>query len=80
MGVGMEQDKLREGSNITEDFGCIGIRPEACVTCMYANGEPPWEDSPLKSYCIAYPRSGGVQKPSSVYYGGGECEFYMEQP
>ena len=63
-------------SNIDEDFGCIGIDPRHCMDCVNANGEPPWADSPLKSYCLAFPREEGARKPPSVYYDGGPCEFH----
>lgn len=63
-------------SNVTDDFGCTGKNPAMCMTCLNANGEPPWADSPMKSYCLAFPREDGARKPPSVYYDGGPCEFY----
>ena len=61
---------------LDQTFVGMGRNPEKCMTCMNANGEPPWEDSPIKSYCIAYPRELGMRKPPSVYYEGADCEFY----
>ena len=61
-----------------ERMGFSGRKPRACMTCALANGEPPWADSPLKSYCLAYPRDGGMQKPPEVYYEGADCEMYVE--
>ena len=53
-----------------------GRKPRWCMSCAYADGEPPWADSPLKSYCVMYARGDGRQKPPEVYYDGAECEFY----
>lgn len=50
--------------------------PVMCMTCLNANGEPPWADKPTKSYCLAYRREDGDRKPPSVYYDGGPCAFY----
>ena len=68
--------KLRIEGGDGEVIGCTGRNPRWCMTCAYSNGEPPWADSPLKSYCVMYPREEGRQKPSAVYYDGAECEFY----
>lgn len=59
-----------------EMLGCKQPNPKACMTCLNANGEPPWADRPTKSYCLAYPREEGERKPPSVYYDGGPCRFH----
>ena len=59
-----------------QNFACLGINPEKCMSCVNANGEPPWADKPTKSYCLAYPREEGARKPPAVYYDGADCEFY----
>lgn len=64
--------------NTDGPIGCSGRRPRACMTCAMANGQPPWADSPLKSYCIAFPREGGSTKPPEVYYEGADCARYVE--
>ena len=69
---------MDEPRSVEQDFACIGRKPRACMTCALANGEPPWADSPLKSYCIAYPRELGEQKPPDVYYEGADCSEYVE--
>lgn len=70
--------EIRIRGDDEEIIGCSGRKPTACMTCAMANGEPPWEDSPLKSYCIAFPRSEGARKPPDVYYEGADCEMYVE--
>ncbi len=59
-----------------QNFGCKQANPVMCMTCKNANGQPPWADSPRKSYCIAFPREEGLRKPQDVYYDGAECQFY----
>lgn len=70
-----------EESNLhgeAQGFACIGTNPAKCMTCLNANGEPPWEDGPKKSYCLAYPRDEGERKPVDVYYHGADCKFYRQ--
>lgn len=57
-------------------FGCLKPKYTMCRTCANAHGEAPWADAPGKSYCLAYTRESGYQKPSTVYYDGGDCPFY----
>ena len=57
-------------------FVGMAANPLMCQTCSNAQGEPPWEDGPRKTYCKAFRRSEGIRKPSSVYYGGGPCIEY----
>lgn len=59
-----------------QNFACLGINPAMCMSCLNANGEPPWEDKPTKSYCLAFRREDGMRKPPSVYYDGGPCQFH----
>lgn len=77
----MDRDALlRERIDTDEVIGCSGRRPRACMTCAHANGEPPWADGPLKSYCVAFPREDGLRKPPEVYYEGADCAMYVEDP
>lgn len=64
------------GERLEASFSGKPCNPATCMTCLNANGEPPWADSPMKSYCLAFPREDGARKPPSVYYDGGPCEFY----
>ena len=59
-----------------EGFGCKPINPKKCRKCRFSRGNPPFEDSPEKSYCMIYSRDSGEQKPPEVYYDGGDCEYY----
>lgn len=74
-----DEDILDARINDESPMGCSGRKPEWCMTCDYSNGEPPWADSPLKSYCVMFPREEGLRKPASVYYEGAECEFYRRE-
>ncbi len=77
----MDKDRaLHERINTDEILGCSGRKPTACMTCAHANGEPPWADTPLKSYCTAFPREGGRRKPPEVYYEGADCAEYVRDP
>jgi hypothetical protein len=49
---------------------------KACKTCIFAHGEAPWADSPLKNYCMMYEREDGQGKPDDVSYEGADCEYY----
>ena len=60
----------------SEGWGCKPINPKQCKTCRFSKGEPPFEDSPEKSYCMIYSREDSEQKPPEVYFDGGECEYY----
>lgn len=62
-----------------EVWGCRGINPKWCQTCMFAHGKPPFEDLPDKAYCMIYSKDGGEAKPDEVYYDGEECEFYEKR-
>lgn len=53
--------------------------PKWCKTCMFSHGESPFENSPEKAYCEIYTRADGIEKPDSVYFDGGECEFYEKE-
>lgn len=66
----------REYEKFNEPFGVKGPNPTRCMTCVNANGEPPWADKPTKSYCLAYPREEGRRKPVDVYYDGADCPLY----
>lgn len=69
----IKSDRINgEGSAI----GFATANPVMCMTCLNANGEPPWADKPTKSYCLAFPRAEGLRKPPSVYYDGKPCEFH----
>jgi hypothetical protein len=61
-----------------EEFGAgfAFATNKACQTCMLAHGEPPWADSPDKSYCQIYERDAGKSKPVDVEYKGAPCEYY----
>lgn len=71
----------KEKSNLhTEEiWGCNKINPRMCKTCRFSHGEPPFEDSPMKSNCMIYSRDSGEEKPPEVYFDGGECEYYEKQ-
>lgn len=73
----MASDKTVDRINgVGEIIGWKTCNARACETCLNAHGEPPWADSPRKSYCVAYPREEDMRKPPSVYYDGADCEFY----
>ena len=59
-----------------EVFGCRGINPAYCRTCIFSRGAPPFADGPEKAYCDIYDRETTNGKPPEVYYDGEECEFY----
>ena len=59
-----------------ESWGCAKINPKQCKTCRFSHGKPPFEDSPLKAYCMIYSKEDGEAKPPEVYYDGKECEYY----
>jgi hypothetical protein len=42
------------------------VNPKACMTCMFAHGEAPWADTPMKAYCQIYERDDGQDKPDEV--------------
>lgn len=69
-----EQSKAKEVKK--EIFGCNTINPEQCKTCIFSKGEPPFEDSPMKRYCMIYTRESGRSKPESVYFNGAKCEYH----
>lgn len=50
-----------------------------CRTCANARGPKPWADKPEKTYCLAYTRASGFQKPSPVYFDGADCPFYTKE-
>jgi hypothetical protein len=68
-------DRLKEDG---EEFGSgfAFATNKACQTCLLAHGEPPWADSPGKSYCQIYERETGEDKPRSIAYDGAPCEYY----
>lgn len=68
--------KFEESKN--EMWGCRGINPAWCKTCIFAHGKPPFADLPEKAYCEIYSRENTSGKPPEVYYDGEECEFYMK--
>lgn len=61
-----------------EIWGCKPINPKWCMSCRFSHGKPPFEDSPLKSYCMIYSRENHEHKPPEVYYEGAECEYYTK--
>lgn len=61
-----------------DPLGCLGRNPRRCRTCANARGPAPWEDSPDKSYCMAYERRLGDAKPDAVYFDGADCPFHVE--
>lgn len=69
--------------NVTEPLhiGCTHPNPVYCRRCAFAHGEPPFEDTPMKSNCIMYPylEGCGTDKPNSVYFDGEECQFYQNE-
>ena len=67
-------------SNLQSDevFSCLQPKYTPCRTCANAHGEAPWADNPAKSYCLAYTRASGFQKPSDVYFDGADCPFYTK--
>ncbi len=62
---------------LDDSFGCLKRNPRKCRTCANAHGPAPWEDSPDKSYCMAYERRLGNIKPDAVYFDGADCPFYI---
>lgn len=68
-------------NNLQSEFmpGCKPINPKYCKTCVFANGQPPYEDSPKKRYCMIYTRESGNRKPNGVYYDGEECPAYENE-
>lgn len=64
-----------------KEFSFMGVRhpnPVKCRTCMNSNGEPPFEDSPEKSYCMVFRRKDGNKKPKEVLWEGKDCKYYKE--
>lgn len=53
--------------------------PQQCLTCAYSHGSEVWENSPWKANCLMYPYELGVDKPASVFYDGGPCEYYKRE-
>ena len=74
-----EQMKQKFEESKAERWGCRGINPVFCRTCIFAHGEPPFADSPEKAYCRIYERDKGTSKPPEVYYDGERCEFYEQE-
>jgi hypothetical protein len=68
-------DRLKEDG---EEFGSgfAFATNKACQTCMFAHGEPPWADTPLKGNCLIYERDAGENKPADVSFHGAPCEYY----
>ncbi len=61
-------------------FGGKRVNPNiVCIGCRFAYGEPPFEDTPFKSYCEMYPRAGVEQKPNDVYFDGAKCPYRLEK-
>lgn len=52
------------------------INPISCKSCWFSQGNPPFEDSPEKPYCVMYSKEDGQRKPHDVYYEGKDCEYY----
>ena len=74
----IDKDKVLEEKG-QELWGCKGINPKYCKTCIFSHGKPPFEDLPTKAYCAIYKRGETNGKPAAVYYDGAECEFYEEK-
>ena len=68
--------KMRDSDNA--GAGCNKVNPKKCMTCRFSRGEPPFEDSPMKAYCMIYSKDEGEAKPPEVYYDGGDCEYYKK--
>ena len=62
-----------------ENGACLGINPKYCLTCIFAHGDPPFEDRPEKAYCKIYSKNDSTGKPKEVYFDGAECEFYEKE-
>lgn len=62
----LDSDELFGGRHVHPDIVCIG--------CMFSHGDPPFADSPQKSYCKVYRREDGMMKPKDVYFDGAPCE------
>lgn len=71
--------KKKSNLQNNDTFGCKPINPAYCKTCIFAHGNPPFEDLPEKSYCRIYTRAKNIQKPPDVYYEGAECEYYEKE-
>jgi hypothetical protein len=58
----------------SEMIGGKPRNPKACMTCLFAHGQPPFADTPEKGCCqiYEYPES----KPNEVYFDGRDCEYY----
>jgi hypothetical protein len=71
-------DKEKSFIDRMEDEALLGSppNPKACLSCMFAHGEAPWADSPLKSNCMIFERDEGKDKPPEVYFDGADCEYY----
>lgn len=68
-------DEIR-AERFSGPLGYKTANPVACMTCLNSMGEPPWADSPNKSYCVAFPREEGRRKPPEVYYDGSDCPMH----
>lgn len=68
--------------NITnpDPLGWTKKKKTVCFTCKYRNGEPPFENGPLKSHCVKYPRVKGYTKPAEVIFDGENCPHYEFDP
>lgn len=74
----MKKDtKAKEVKN--EIFGCNTINPEYCKSCVFSKGTSPFEDSPMKKYCMIYTRETGRSKPDPVYFEGARCDYYNNE-
>ena len=58
--------------------GCPKRDPRECRTRADAHGPVPWEDSPDKSYRMAYGRRPGDIEPDAVYLDGADRPFHIE--
>lgn len=72
-------DKNQGNLGTPEMFACKKINPEFCKTCEFSHGDPPFEDSPMKAYCMIYSRELGLSKPKSVYFDGARCKYYSKE-
>lgn len=70
-----EKLKQKLDDSKKERWGCRGINPEACRSCIFAHGDPPFADAPEKAYCMIYGKGTSNGKPPEVYYDGAKCEY-----
>lgn len=73
----MYKQKFLDSEN--QVFGCNKINPKYCKTCIFARGNPPFEDLPEKANCMVYSNDSGLTKPDDVYYDGAPCEYYEKE-